>query len=302
MAEPLAEIKLIALDIDGTLLDPDGRITPRVQNAIHEARRAGIIIALATARRYVGAQPVADVLGFALPLIVYDGAFIVDYPSQRILSCQPLATRVAGQVVEIFLRHRIQPVVQVCERLLENVWTGPAEHDHPELATYLAIASSHLRRLSYEQMYSGGVDPLRVVAFAAPQAIEQIIPEISALACSWNAVKEGSFHCAELVVMRQGCSKASGLAALAALYAIPLSRVMAIGDNTNDIPMLQLAGWGVAMGQAPAVVKAAARAQTTSNREDGVALAIERYALGRQTQACSPISDDAIARRFPTPG
>jgi hypothetical protein len=308
MAEPLTEIKLIALDIDGTLLDPDGQITPRVHSAIREAQRAGIIVTLATARRYVGARLVADALDFALPLIVYDGALIVEYPAQSILYSRSLSARLAGQVIEIFLRHAIQPVVQICERLLEKVWTGPAERDHPELATYIATTSEHLLRLPYAQLHSGSVDPLRVVAFASQPAIEQIIPEISALACSWNAIKKGSFNCAELAVMCPGCSKASGVAALAAFYAIPLTQVMAIGDDTNDIPMLQLAGWGVAMGQAPAIVKAAARTQTTSNREDGVALAIECYALARQTQMCLPTPDiggagpAALSRGLPTTG
>jgi hypothetical protein len=296
MPTPLTEIKLIALDIDGTLLDPHGRITPRVRSALSQARSAGIIIALATARRYTGAKQVAGALDFELPLIAYDGALVVDYPAQTLLYSQPFSAQVAGQVIEIFLHYHIQPVVQFCNGLLEEVWTGPAEHDHLELATYIASAGEHLRRLPYAQMRSGSVDPLRVVAFAPQQAIGRLIPEISALACSWNAIGQGSFNCAELAVLHAGCSKASGVAVLAALYAIPLAQVMAIGDNTNDISMLQMAGWGVAMGQAPAAVKAAARAQTTSNQEDGVALAIERYALKCACQSFArPVSGEVLA-------
>ncbi|HEY1348407.1 MAG TPA: Cof-type HAD-IIB family hydrolase [Ktedonobacteraceae bacterium] len=295
MPTPLTEIKLIALDIDGTLLDAHGTITPRVRSALYEARCAGMIIALATARRYTGARQVADALDFELPLIVYDGALVVNYPGQTPIYSQPLSAQVAGQVIEIFLRNRVQPVVQFCDRLLEEVWTGPAEHDHLELATYIAAAGEHLRRLPYTQMRAGRVDPLRVVAFAPQETIGRLIPEISALACSWNAIDQGSFHCAELAVLHAGCSKASGVAALAAWYAIPLAQVMAIGDNTNDIGMLRLAGWGVAMGQAPAVVKAAARALTTSNQEDGVALAIERYALGCSGQRSTRAANRSLA-------
>jgi 5-amino-6-(5-phospho-D-ribitylamino)uracil phosphatase len=80
--------------------------------------------------------------------------------------------------------------------------------------------------------------------------------------------------------MRAGCSKAGGMAALAKQFGLPLRQVKAIGDNNNDIEMLQCAGWGVAMGQAPQAVKAAARAITASNADDGAARAIERYALG----------------------
>jgi len=119
-----------------------------------------------------------------------------------------------------------------------------------------------------------------VVAFDAEETILGMSPEIAALDCSWTSIKRGNYGSAELVVMRAGCSKASGMTALAKQFGLPLSQVMAIGDNNNDIRMLQCAGWGVAMGQAPLAVKAAARAVTASNAEDGVAKAIERYALG----------------------
>jgi Cof subfamily protein (haloacid dehalogenase superfamily) len=282
MEKPLTEIKLIAIDIDGTLLDPDGEITARVRGAIEAAQRAGIIVTLATARRYFSTREIADMLGLELPLIVYDGALIVNHPAQTILRSQPLSAHVAGQVVEIFRRYNIQPVVQPCDGLLEAVWTGPAEWDHPELATYTAAAGERLCRMSYEQLRAGRVDPLRVVAFASQEAIQRLIPAVSVLACSWSRLSMGSYNCAELAIMHPGCSKASGVAALAALYDIPLAQVMAIGDNTNDIAMLQTVGWGVAMGQASAVVKAAARAITASNQEDGVALAIEQYALAQR--------------------
>lgn len=79
--------------------------------------------------------------------------------------------------------------------------------------------------------------------------------------------------------MDKKCSKASSVATLAQHLNIPLSEAMAIGDNINDLEMLQEVGWGVAMGQASAIIKEAAHAVTASNAEDGVALAIERYIL-----------------------
>lgn len=294
MEKPLTEFKLIAIDIDGTLLDPGGEITARVRDAIRAAQSAGIIVTLATARRYFSTRQIADVLDLELPLIVYDGALIVNHPAQTMLHSQPLSARVTGQIIKIFQRYHVQPVIQPCDCLLEEVWTGPAERDHPELATYIAAAGKRLCRMSYEQLCAEQVDPLRVVAFASQGAIQQLIPEVSALACSWNTLSLGSYNSAELAIMHPGCSKASGVAALAAFYGIPLAQVMAIGDNTNDVAMLQTVGWGVAMGQAPAIVKAAARAITASNREDGVALAIEQYALARPIHSVFPLQSVKI--------
>lgn len=281
LKKPAQAIKLIAIDIDGTLLTPDGQITSRTRAAIQEAQRAGIIVTLATARRFTTAGLIAAELGIDLPLIAYDGALIANYPDAAILHSQLLTASVACQAVEIFQHHAIQPIIHPYDCVIEEVWTGPAAHDHLELATYIALAQgeNRLRRMSYETLCAGMADPLRVVAFVAEETMYTLQPALTELDCSCYTLKLGSYGCAELTVMYPGCSKASGVAALAAHHNIPLAQVMAIGDNTNDIPMLQSAGWGVAMGQAPAVVKAAARAVTTSNLEDGVALAIERYAL-----------------------
>src|SRR5581483_8983926 len=205
MEKPLTEIKLIAIDIDGTLLTPGGEITARVRGAIEEARSAGIIVTLATARRYFSTTQIANALGLELPLIVYDGALIVNHPAQTIVHSQPLSAHITGQVVEIFQRYNVQPVIQPCDCLLEEVWTGPAERDHPELATYIAAASKRLCRMSYQQLCAGRADPLRVVAFASQEAIQRLIPEVCALACSWHTLDLGSYNCAELAIMHPGC-------------------------------------------------------------------------------------------------
>jgi hydroxymethylpyrimidine pyrophosphatase-like HAD family hydrolase len=86
-----------------------------------------------------------------------------------------------------------------------------------------------------------------------------------------------------MAIMGPACTKASGVVALARTLGIPLEQVMAIGDNNNDIEMLREVGWGIAMGQASERVKTSAHAVTASNAEDGVALAIERYALTNTT-------------------
>jgi Cof subfamily protein (haloacid dehalogenase superfamily) len=297
MEKPSQAIKLIAIDIDGTLLTPDGQITPGTRASIRAAQDAGIIVTLATARRYFSTRFIALELGLELPLIVYDGALIVNHPAQTILKSQPLAADVAQQVIDIFQRHNVQPIVQPCDCIAEEVWTGPAERDHGELATYIALAEKRLRRLPYGQICTGENGPLRIVAFASQEAIAELLPEISPLTCSWNRLDRGSYNCAELAIMHPACSKASAVATLAASYAIPLEQVMAIGDNTNDLAMLRTAGWGIAMGQAHDEVKAVARAVTTSNAEDGVALAIAQYALGSAPSA-QPVINEALAGPF----
>jgi len=288
MEKPAVEIKLIAIDIDGTLLTPDGYITPRTRAAIQAAQAAGIIVTLATARRYIGAQAIATALGIELPLIVYDGALIVSHPSQVILASQTLAPALARQAITFFQRHHIQPIIHPCENercVSEEVWTGPVEYDNSGLVTYLRAAAERTRRMPYDQLLERATDVLRVVAFAEEEVLQGLLPIMSTFGCCWNFAPTGSYQSAELAILEPGCSKASGIATLAAHYGIAMEQVMAIGDSYNDLEILRVAGWGVAMGQAPEAVKATANAITTTNLEDGVALAIEHYALAQTAQA-----------------
>jgi Cof subfamily protein (haloacid dehalogenase superfamily) len=273
-------IKMLVIDIDGTLLNSEGKITAATLAAVQAAQEAGMMVTLATARRYCNTKQIADELGLNMPLILYDGAMMVQHPRGAILHRQALRGEIAQEAVDALVRHGVQAVVHPDGGLREEIWTGPAEFDSVWLDAYFTTFADMVRRMPYARLCAGQADPLRVVAFDSEKTIVELSREVAALDCAWTSIKRGNYGSAELVVMEAGCSKASGVGALARLLGVPLGQVMAIGDNTNDIGMLQSVGWGVAMGQAAQAVKAAARAVTASNEEDGVARAIERYALG----------------------
>src|ERR1700756_273806 len=119
-------IKMLVIDIDGTLLNPEGEITPFTRAAVQAAQQAGILVTLATARRYCNTAPVAIELGLDIPLILYDGALIVEHPQGGILHTFPLAADVAQQAVDLLAARAIQPVVHPVSGLAEEIWTGPA--------------------------------------------------------------------------------------------------------------------------------------------------------------------------------
>jgi len=282
-----AHISLLIIDIDGTLLNPEGMITPYTRSTVQAAQQAGIVVTLATARRYYNTVHIINDLGLAGSIILYDGALIVQHPQATILSSRSLLADIAQEAVDILVRHGIQPVVHPDESLAEEIWTGPAELDNLWIDAYFTAHPERMRRMPYDTLCMGHPDPLRVVAFTAEEAIQDVLPEISQLNCTWTTIHRGSYNSAELVVMDKGCSKASAVTTLAGSLGIPLQEVMALGDNNNDIEMLKTVGWGVAMGQAPESVKSAANAVTASNREDGAAQAIEGYALRRAVQSVS---------------
>jgi Cof subfamily protein (haloacid dehalogenase superfamily) len=279
-----ASVKMLVIDIDGTLLTPEGEITPRTRDAVRAAQQAGIVVTLATARRYCNTAKVATQLGLDIPLILYDGALIIKHPDGTLIHTHTLKAEVAQQAVNLLVRHHVQPVVHPSKGTAEEIWTGSVDFDNLWLEAYFTTFPEQVRRMPYEMLCTGHPDPLRVCVFTEEEHILGLIPEVSALPCSWTTIKRGSYGCAELTIMDPECSKASGVTALAHDLHIPLEQVMAIGDNNNDIQMLRTVGWGVAMEHASETVKAAAKAVTASNREDGVAQAIERYAL------CSPMS------------
>ncbi len=275
------QIKLLVIDIDGTLLNPQRQITSRTRAAIQTAQAAGVIVTLATGRSHRNTFPVADELGMAIPLITYDGALILQHPDRTIIHTHSLAATVAQQAAEILIEHRIQPVIQRMNGAGEEIWTGHAEFDNPELATYFAVFPN-ARRMDHTTLCTDQPDPLRVVGFASEEAFLQLAPSVDTLDCAWYILDHGNYGCSEISIMNKTCSKASSVVMLAQHLNIPLSEVMAIGDNINDLEMLQEVGWGVAMGQASDMIKEAAHAVTASNAEEGVALAIERYILSEE--------------------
>ncbi len=286
------DIKMIVIDIDGTLLNPEGRITERTLAAVQAARQEGIVVTLATARRYCNTVQIAREFELECSLIVSDGAMIAGYPRAAVLQTHSMQSQVAQQAVELFVRFNLQPVVHPDTGLQEEIWTGPKNGDNLWLEMYFGVYADQVRRMPYEMLCAGHADPLRVVTFDTEEAIAAVIPGVAALDCSWNTIKRGTYGCAEITVMDRHCSKASGVMALARQLDIPLQEIMALGDNNNDIPMLQAVGWGVAMGQAPDAVKAVAQAVTASNAEDGAARAIETYAL-----RCAAASASNLRRR-----
>jgi Cof subfamily protein (haloacid dehalogenase superfamily) len=280
---PIRQIKLIAIDIDGTLFTPQRTISPRTRAAIQAARQAGIVVTLATGRRYLNVGPIADELGIDIPLILCDGSLIIAHPAREVLFKNAMMAQLAQQAVDILVRHKVQPIVHHIHEGVEESWCGYEAFDTPSVRKYLTVWADHprhrVRRMAHAELCAGQPDPLRVVAFATYDEVTQLSQHVAELGCSWNIVSAGNYGTSELVAMHPSCTKASGVRALAEHLGLAMEEVMALGDNNNDIEMLSEVGWGVAMGQAEVHVQAVARAVTASNAEDGVALAIERYAL-----------------------
>jgi hydroxymethylpyrimidine pyrophosphatase-like HAD family hydrolase len=270
--------RLVAADLDGTLLGPDGELTSATLAAVRALRNAGAALVLATSRRLTGTIPVAEALDHEGPLILYDGAQTRDYPSGTVLATHGLDRQVAQQAVEVLAGFGLRPIVQHGDEAGERLVVGPAAGDSYEV--YLARFGYQVMEVPVERLCADGPDPLRVVVFGSRTQLEGAARSIADLPCGWQLLGAGNYGAAELTVFALGASKGTALEALARRLGVPMTETLAIGDGINDVSLLQAAGFGVAMANGAEVVHRVARALAPSHADDGAAWAIRRYVLG----------------------
>lgn len=271
--------RLVALDLDGTSLTSDGQITRRLSRAVREAQARGVIVTLATARRWIGATPYAEQLGVEGALILYDGAMARAYPGGGVEMARPLDPSVTQRAAESLAARGLEVVAQVGGPDGERLVVGETAADSPWIDAYLARFPQQVTRVALADLASAAAETLRLVSFGPEELLRASLDALDGLEAGWQVLPQGSYDIGELTVFAREVSKGAGLRWLAASLGISMAQTMAIGDHVNDLSMLRAAGLGVAMGNADPEIQAAANAVTASNDEDGAALAIERYIL-----------------------
>ncbi|HUN62122.1 MAG TPA: Cof-type HAD-IIB family hydrolase [Candidatus Sulfotelmatobacter sp.] len=274
-------IRFIALDIDGTLLNSRFEVSPANRQAIADATHRGVEVALVTGRRYDFAMPVARQIDAPLTMIVNNGALVRTKDGQTRLR-HLLPREVARNVIRATEPWRPATVVvfdrpQANQMILESIdWDDPKRggyysRNREFLATALPLESC-LDEDPIQVMYTGGVvsmreaeTTLRHVQFAEDFTLAVTVYE------------DRDF--AMLDVLRAATTKGTTLAQWTALRGIAPQEILAIGDNHNDLEMLSFAGTAVVMDNCVPELKQRGWHVTRSNDEDGVAAAIERFAL-----------------------
>ncbi len=282
-------VRLIALDIDGTLLNSRWQVSPANQTAIAEATRRGIEVALVTGRRYDFALPVAQSIAAPLTMIVNNGALIRSNDGRTHVR-HVLPQAVAKNVLQLTHPWREAAAVVFDRPSAEQVMIERFNPDDSLRAGYysrnkdfIAFATpleTCLTEDPIQVMFSGNISPVRAIEStlrAAPFARE------FTLAVTTYAKKDFAM----IDVIKPGCTKGASLAEWAALRGITREEILAVGDNHNDLEMLNFAGIPVVMANAVDELKRFGWHQTRSNDEDGVAAAIELFALTEATASCA---------------
>lgn len=269
-------IKLIALDMDGTTLDPDHHIRPQVAEAIHRAQQQGIHVVLASGRPFPGIHPYLKQLDLATAehfAISNSGALVHRADDGRIV------------VAEVLSMADYLPLQKLADELNIHCHVLDAHHCYTsnlDVSPYTVTESylNHIPLLIRQPdqlpadlefakfMFVDEPEKLRKVTDALPKTYFQ----------KYNIAYSSPYF---LEVFNKHADKGIGVKLLAEQLGITASEVMCIGDHENDLPMIRYAGIGVAMGNAIPSVKEAAQYVTLTNNEDGVAHAIEKFALTR---------------------
>jgi Cof subfamily protein (haloacid dehalogenase superfamily) len=275
-----AEVRLVVLDIDGTLLTSDKRITPRTRTALAAARAEGAVVVLATGRRYPSARPVHEDLGAAAPLVVHNGALVLE--EGQVIRCRPLAREVARHAVLLARAHGLDPVVH-CGQQGEGLLLVEARARRAGLvAYYLERSREHVREVEDVALLSE--DPMQVMLGGSPAALRLVREELLA-ALDLRARVERTVYPTSgveiLDVLDPGVGKAVAVAFLQERLGVSPAETLAIGDNWNDREMLEQAGRGFVMGGADPDLLALGLPVLPSSDEDGVAIAIEEHVLNR---------------------
>lgn len=262
-------IKLVAVDMDDTLLDGTLQVSPRTCEAIYKAQEQGVVVTIATGRMFSSALPFAQQLHIQAPLITYNGGMI-RYPiSKEMVFHKTINGDVAGKIVELFhqrgwyLQSYMDDELYVVERCEKA-------RLYEKMANIKAIALG-------DQFYSMRHEPTKMLTIAEPYEIQEIqdIVNRDFPGQIFAATSKSNY----LELTHPSVNKGHALAVLADKLNIKQEEVMAIGDSNNDYPMLEYAGFGVAMGNASERVKNIAQAVTAHNNAHGVAEAIEKYIL-----------------------
>lgn len=278
-------IKLIAMDIDGTLLDGQSRLPEENSRAIVEAASRGIEIALVTGRRFDFARAIAESLPCDLHLIVSNGALIKSKGGethQRLLL--PIGT--ARRVLEATPEFRAHAGVLFDRPFARQVIFERIDWDEPLRGDYFRRNREHIAEVAPLTDCLDGEDPIQVM-FTGPcdrmrkaKSVLEALPTASEYALALTEYEQRNLSI--LDVLRRGVTKGAALAQWAERRGIPRENVMAIGDNWNDREMLEYAGLPVVMGNCVAGLKTLGCAVTLSNDECGVAEAIRKYVLGNR--------------------
>lgn len=265
--------RLVASDVDGTLLDEREKVSERTRRVVSTMVTSGTPFVLSTGRPPRWISPVVEQLGYAPMCVCANGAVIYDAGTDRILDAQTLSSATLHWLAEL-----AYSTLPGCGLAAERV--GATAHDAatPQFVSTAGYEHAWLNPDNTELSEGEVLDVpavkllVRLASWSSGDMVAALAPHIGGRADVTYSTDNGLIE-----LSAPGVTKASGLRIVADRLGVESAEIAAFGDMPNDVPMLQMVGLGVAMGNAHPAALAAADEVTTTNDDDGVARVLERW-------------------------
>lgn len=264
--------RMVAIDMDDTLLTDELTITPGTVEAIAQAMEAGVVVTLATGRMFPSALPFASQLGLNVPVITYQGAVVKNLAGDAIMYERFVEPHLSRRLIEIAREKGLHLQVYQDDVLYSAV-------DNEKIQRYARIAGvpytieKDLDRLC-ERAF------IKLLYYEEPTVIDRLADELQEeFGDTAHITKSKPYF---LEVMHPEANKGRAVLHLARTLGIAQSDIIGIGDSYNDLDLIREAGLGVAMGNAPDDIKRLADYVTSSNNEEGVRHVLEKFVLAKQ--------------------
>ncbi len=266
------DIKLIALDVDGTIMDSRFQISQKVISTVKKAVNAGVKVVISSGRMYKAAVPNALQVGINTPLIVYHGSLIKEfYNSDRVLLDIPISGSITKELLKDLRKFSVQINLFNNDELY-------VEAESPILREYVSKRNINYNKVNFlEEIENLNPNKINAIDYDANKVLF-IRKTLSEKYGNVLNVTASSPQFCEIVDKK--ASKGNAVNFLANLWGIKKSEILAIGDMDNDIELFEAAGISVAMGNAVETLKKASDYITETVDNDGAALAIEKFVFG----------------------
>lgn len=264
--------RLVALDVDGTLLDSSHTLRPRVVDAVRAAQARGLIITLATGKLLASVQPILQRLDLPGPMITLNGAATLDAVTGEAQRFVPLREEDRQAVIRTV--REIDPATLVSHFTVDSILV---DRDHPRMGIFAEYGEGppvHVPDLLADSLPPAA----KILLSGAPEQLAALRVAVTPLL--QNRVTITTTTPDFLEFFDPAAGKGLALRALCETLGIPRAAVVAMGDGENDVPLFEEAGLAVAMANATEGTRAAAQRIAPSNDEDGVAVILDELIAG----------------------
>jgi Cof subfamily protein (haloacid dehalogenase superfamily) len=284
--------RMIAIDLDGTLLSPEGKVTERAKAAVHQCLSAGLLVCFATGRNWTESKTVLEAVAHYDTAVFVGGAMVVDTKQEVTLHRTMMQPRLAAEVCRELESngHAVLALQDTGTAGVDYLITADVALN-PATSHWMRLTSAKVHRVASLAEYAHE-HTIRVGIVAEPDEVARVERELAKTfgeRIMMMSIRVPAAGVTVLEVFDPAVNKWEGIMHVARKHDIDPSQIIAIGDDVNDVPMLSRAGLGVAMGNARPEIQAVAKRVIGHNKDEGLAVFLEELVA---QHAVAPMTDE----------